>query len=327
MLIVSSLLGFAFGVRDKTTTHKSLNEIVEVCSDHGSRSQYINCVYQKLEALGEQFQTGDLMSELEIIARDNPRFSANLTLCHDVSHAIGQYASKSGGEVGTALAQCSDICTAGCYHGVIEGYVATTGNLTNEVMGACRRDLFNTEKEHVACIHGLGHGVASLVGSDVRAALQKCDELPVNERQFCGSGVLMELYEPGSFDHAKLTYPDRILDLCDSFWGVYQVICEQTAGSHELARSGSYQKAIEVCEQLSGQTRKQCAIELGSHMYHAADWLDENGNNRCLRFGVEHHTACLSGIVAASNNADPQKTVAKNMCGEFPHELREICRQ
>lgn len=318
------VLGITLGITSQFKTI-TFEDAIDECKVEDNRSRYIACISSAIATMRPTPSTRELMNSLERLSQEKQIFKDKLTLCHDVSHAVGQFSSKAQMDVGTSLSECSSICTAGCYHGVIEGYIAREGEIPEGLMQVCEKAKLNNPRDHEACLHGLGHGVANILGADLNKSLLMCDELEPLGREFCGGGVIMELYEPGSYEHVKLEFPSNIIDLCETLWGAYKTTCLETAGSHELGRSGDFGKAIEVCSLVPKDNRDNCAIAVGAHLYHSGKWLDQEGSLLCNQFEGTAQIACIKGLITTSLTADPSQTLAKEMCKIYDSNFNEIC--
>lgn len=305
----------------------SLSSILDQCSEEKVRAKHISCVSTLLATSQSNQSTRELMTELSELAVSQKNFIDNPTFCHDVSHAIGQAGGKSNQiNLGVSLAECTPICTAGCYHGVIEGHVSKVGEISEELMKVCDKSIFPDNSSHEACLHGLGHGIASINGNDLIKSLKMCDFIESDYRTHCGAGVLMELFEPGSFEHAKIPIPEDILSMCEPMWGEYKKLCLETSGTHELGRSGSLENAISMCKKIDPIYQEGCATAIGTHLFHDNDWSDAVYSNRCYEFKNKVLTIeCIKGIISASNNSDPEKNVSKQLCKEYNFDLGQLC--
>jgi hypothetical protein len=120
---------------------------------------------------------------------------------------------------------------------------------------------------HVACEHGIGHGLAALYTLDIKRSFNGCTTLSGYDAQFnCGRGVLMEVIDSPVLEHPRMTFPDDIVAFCRSFTGVLSRACFANAGSRELARSGDAIKAIANCN-ASPDNRDTCLSYLGQNAY------------------------------------------------------------
>lgn len=111
---------------------------------------------------------------------------------HEFAHIVGNKAFDKFGLDGVKI--CDEVLAFGCFHGVTEKMLLTQG-LKNikSIEGGCL-ETFPPDKgqNYTGCIHGIGHGVYSFEGGNMKKALADCDIISEPNRQFCYDGVFME---------------------------------------------------------------------------------------------------------------------------------------
>lgn len=115
---------------------------------------------------------------------------------HVHAHYIGIEGYQLNPSVEETFAECSDIYSSGCYHGVIQAYFEDRGVVDRETVnemcapykgeGQSRWILFQ-------CLHGMGHGLTMLFHHRLPRALEACDLLEHGwDRESCYGGAFME---------------------------------------------------------------------------------------------------------------------------------------
>jgi len=251
----------------------------------------------------------------------------SLDRCHDVMHVIGQIGASEVGSQQT-LQECSTVCGAGCFHGVVEDYVAKSGDLSQAMTSLCKEtDDPQFNRSLWACFHGLGHGVGTLIGEAIES-FEMCDLAP-NElgRENCSYGVFMELFETSSFGHETLPIPADLRSFCDSLWGIHQEVCYGYSGLLALQRDNSIDSAALACSSVPQDHELSCISHLGNMAYYYyQDDLDEL-RLFCTQFGEEAELECMLGMLQESVNSDPQARIGFALCDSLQDQGKQQTAQ
>lgn len=277
------------------------------------RSVRIACIRQQLGDGIKRWGIRRFMMSLEEILRTSK--GAEIYNCHDIAHVIGKAGVLANGTVDKSLNACTTICGDGCYHGVIEGFLGTGSTIKEVVSTICR------DPEQTSCFHGLGHGIASTVG-DTGKSLAHCDQVEREEgKRQCGYGVLMELYEGTTADHALLSMPEDILSFCGSLSPIYRDVCQSKVGIHAYKRNGDLGKAGSLCK----VTRDPdlCMNLLGVLLYWEHQESSAGIVDACRATGESY--SCLVGSVEESVSIDPQALRAVEICTQVDHVFASRC--
>lgn len=286
------------------------------CSKNVSRAQYLVCFREKLEKYVGVYGVKPFMKALADVSQEDPKKLGHYYLCHDIAHAIGELGGKYSQNVQKDISECTHICSAGCYHGFIESFVAKSGDIKGFIAGVCDppQELSNSNKYLSACYHGIGHGVASIF-SDLGKSIEICGliESDYGKRR-CFAGSMMEIFGEGSLLDTQKRYPDNILEFCATFPSIYRDHCLLLSGEKELLVSGNIEKAIKTCNQISKEMREDCFYILGEAMYFAFKDSNEILSQGCLGAG-DYKKACLSGIFKGVAESDIAGRQGKKICG------------
>jgi len=127
-----------------------------------------------------------------VAARDSTIFARG----HELAHGIGRFVMARNGANPSTIAQCRPVFEAGCYHGVLEGYLASVTTVDAAKLTAMCSSLFHPGESPLPaheCAHGLGHGLVERFSYDLAAALGACDAFVVESlRGECHDGVFMQ---------------------------------------------------------------------------------------------------------------------------------------
>lgn len=115
---------------------------------------------------------------------------------HNYTHVIGIRAWHDGADVASIFRSCNGLFQSGCYHGVIQAYLLSSGTLDSaRAMNLCDQ-VAPDEKDRwlrFQCVHGLGHGFEMAWNWDLPHALKGCDWLKDDwDRSSCYGGAFME---------------------------------------------------------------------------------------------------------------------------------------
>lgn len=238
----------------------------------------------------------------------------SLDRCHDVVHVIGQIgASELGSQ--QALHECSPVCGAGCFHGVVEEFVAKSGDLSQAMTSLCE----STDNEQFnrslwACFHGLGHGVGTFIGEPIES-FKMCDLAPTElGRENCSYGVFMELFETSSFGHETLPIPTDLRAFCDSLWGIHAEVCYGYSGLLALQRDNTMGSVVVACNQVPEEHTLSCISHLGNMAYYQYQDDINELKKFCTQFGSDAELECILGMLQESVNSDPQARIGFALC-------------
>jgi hypothetical protein len=134
------------------------------------------------------------LDSLSLLARADSQLDL---LGHQVAHGLGRYAVAQRGYDAAVFAECRPTFFSGCYHGVLEGWLAGHPDAgAAGLRSLCSSPAMSRLPPYAyrECAHGLGHGLTAMREHDLFAALPDCDvALPdALARRECYDGVFME---------------------------------------------------------------------------------------------------------------------------------------
>lgn len=326
--IISSFFVFTKPVSIDSETSKIFLETSRKCSENNERTKYIVCYKKNLESGVLTYGLKPMMSQLENRYLYSVDFDkGGINQCHDVAHAIGQTAGANSKDLNKTILECPNICTSGCFHGVVEGAISTGYKILEDIGHLCQNKINGVDvSTNGDCYHGLGHGVASLSGFDLQQSLKYCDLIPgIDGQRNCGSGVIMELYEPSSFDHAILQFPDDIADFCATLWGTYEETCYVTAGTHTYTKNTSESESIEACISVPDKYISDCISALGQNMFFVYQGEFQKIDPFCKSMPSKYLISCYSGIIESSVMSDPLVRKGVEICSSLDPDKTKEC--
>lgn len=270
---------------------------------------------------------------------------------HMIAHALGRFAIASAHGDPSVLSQCRPTFQAGCYHGVLEGYLASLPKVdANATTSLCARLIRADSSRFPAteCAHGLGHGFAEALGYKLDAALHACDTFAEEElKGECHDGVFMENTVHGlgtggmnvgdsamgahmhMMSHAAPTMEAfRASDLkfpCDSVAANYQPSCwaYQPLVIGRLMKY-DFDKTLAACAEAPPAALENCYQGFGKQSLGWYSWSDARVIRSCRQAG-QHVGDCLAGGVEGLVDLTLDASKASAFCTEVPEQEAGRC--
>jgi len=246
---------------------RGADKLVPEC--RGPRATDFSCLDRRYRAL---VRAAGVQAALADLRRQSQRSQAVRVTCHQLAHTIGRAAAERSPDPAAPFAQGDSSCEAGYYHGVVQAVAAKLGaqafldglesTCASVRSGAARR-------LYVECVHGLGHGVMSVLGNRLYAALPACDRLPVRQDQHrCQSGVFMEnIASDHGLTHSGTRYQseDRPLYPCTDVATRYKWECYPQQATYAVRRLGDdYPSVFALCAGVKAPNDRRCYQGLGA---------------------------------------------------------------
>jgi hypothetical protein len=254
--------------------------------------------------------------------------------CHQIMHAIGRTAGKNASSIENAFALGDSYCHEGYYHGAVEGFISKEGATVNKdyLNNLCRAyrkpgTLITTDQYN--CAHGIGHGLMRVSQNQLLETLKYCDLLSDRkERQPCWNGAFMEntiAYMRGV--NAPYLNPADPLYPCDLVEPKYKDTCYGFQISFYTKKTGSLEKAINVCEKIPIPFQRSCFLGLGREVVTAADAdITKINNNTCLlaKDNINQEN-CIIGAVRTLIHYHHSDIESQKFCSVVPKDFQETC--
>jgi hypothetical protein len=285
-----------------------------------------------------------LAAALDSLQRATQQDSLILREGHQIAHALGRQAVAARGGDASVIAQCSPRFASGCYHGVVEGFLRSQGQvniteLERMCVSAGSEDRPGPIHE---CVHGLGHGVLGALGQDAEAALRHCDEL--TGRGFtraCHEGVFMEAIntglnhgtaDVGHEGHGGSSSGRLTLDAADHFRPCstvsefYAPACWLFQGFVILkAHDFDARAALRMCDEAPGGYAGACYESIG----HQLTGLFQRGDRwvieQCGLGQPSLAPRCAGGAALALSGLDWSGERAVRFCSGVTSDWKDTC--
>ncbi|MBP9813927.1 hypothetical protein KBC80_01910 [Candidatus Woesebacteria bacterium] len=244
-----------------------LARILRLCDLPKHRSTIVQCLSVELKKLIPRWGLDSLMKSLTALRLVQTHQDLSVTRCHDITHQLGRMSVLLGVSMKEILTSCTELCQSGCFHGAAVGWVAKGESIGKDFTSICLLpDIANDKK--ISCIHGMGHAVTPMGLYDTKRSLSYCDTYDEKDRDNCGSGVFMELYDGTEYNNGLLRDlpPDRPA-WCAQFAPPYDEVCYAQSGYFEHNRNHDLPAAIAVCRREPLPYQFDCLTFLGKSIY------------------------------------------------------------
>jgi hypothetical protein len=272
---------------------------------------------------------------------------------HMLAHALGRFAIANNGHDPAVLRECRPTFEAGCYHGVLEGYLVTREKVDPAVMVKLCTSLARPGDARlmtIECAHGLGHGFAEAMAYDLERALGGCDLFAADDlRVKCHDGVFMEnavhgvgmgrinVGDNAMAAHQRMTMSTgatpstgrfRVSDVafpCDSVAEAYQPSC-WTYQPLVIARLREYdiERTLKDCVAAPSGSASNCYKGFGKQTQAWFVWNRAKVIATCSEAGA-FQTDCLGGAADALVDRDVGATGAIAFCSAVAPGARTKC--
>jgi hypothetical protein len=270
---------------------------------------------------------------------------------HMIAHSLGRFAIANNHGNPSVLGQCRPTFQAGCYHGVLEGYLGSLPKVDAQATTRLCAALIKPDSARfpgIECAHGLGHGFVEAFSYKLDAALDACDLFTDPElKTECHHGVFMENMVHGlggtgihvgdgamgahmqMMSHAAPTLAAfRASDLkfpCDSVKSQYEASC----WSYQplvIASLTNYdlEKTIDACAQAPAPSQGSCYQGFGKQSLQWFSWVYPKVVSTCERAG-NHADDCIAGGVEGLVNVTMDASRALALCSAAPDQRKVAC--
>lgn len=246
---------------------EDLARVLKVCDLPKHRSTIVHCLSTEFKKTIPRWGLDAHMKALTALRLKQTHTDLSVTRCHDITHQFGRMSVLLGVNMKEILTSCTDLCQSGCFHGAAVGWVAKGESIGKDFTSICMLPGIENDKK-ISCIHGMGHAVTPMGLYDAKRSLAYCDTYDPKERDNCGSGVFMELYDGTEYNNGLLRElpPDRPA-WCAQFEQPYDEVCYAQSGYFENNRGHDLEAAIAVCRREPVPYQFDCLTFLGKSLY------------------------------------------------------------
>ncbi len=219
--------------------------------------------YKKWVCLGPYFTrvTNEVSVRASMAEAKSLKRQGVISDCHLFSHFIGKTTlEKYDFDLAKAFSSCTDGCSNGCWHGVMERYIRGEEDLSgiaSKIKNVCD-SIEGDFSQKVNCVHGIGHGLRAHNYIPLRDAINACDAFGPVWRSVCIGGITMENVDQYlELDLDEDTLIKFIPQICDEIESVeldLVALCVYTVALGLMDYTGfDVKRTEELCEELPRQ--------------------------------------------------------------------------
>ncbi|MFL5537808.1 MAG: hypothetical protein ACJ8J0_02395 [Longimicrobiaceae bacterium] len=286
------------------------------------------------------------LDSLSVLARADSQLEP---LGHQIAHGLGRYAVARRGYDASVFAECRPTFFSGCYHGVLEGWLAGhPGADAASLRALCASPAMSRLPPYAfrECAHGLGHGLAGMHAHDLFAALPDCDVALRGElaRRECYDGVFMENVVHGTGTVAFDVRDDAAADPahahdgrgmpkagdpafpCDSVDAVHAPSCwaYQPVVFFD-AFHGDMGRIERACDAAPAGSAAACWRGIGKQTLGRMPERPDSVVRVCGGAQGGHAADCVAGMVEFYVDQEWKADQALAFCARVPAALRDAC--
>lgn len=180
-----------------------------------------------LEVMLSAADAGHLALMQEALVSQISKTPGLYNACHNAGHQAGQRAFKNSGDIAALIrANTTATCNYAVGHGVLDGFAFSNPTDQQFLLAAQACDYMRDRGNQPVfglCTDGLGHAAWTST-ENVTDAAARCDLLIYADgRSACGSGIIMQMYEPAGTTptHDLAAAVHEIPVLCTNWVGDY----------------------------------------------------------------------------------------------------------
>jgi hypothetical protein len=314
------------------TRQSQVPQAVVMCG--GDQASEFSC-YK--EYLSETVQAAGPEAAFTSLKVEYDRNSYVQSQCHQLTHVIGQVATKKYPDVGSAYSHGDSFCWSGYYHGVMQGIAAKVGfnNLKAQANSICE-SVSNSKKrygfDHFNCVHGLGHGFMGIQSNELFTSLGTCDVLHDQwEKESCYGGVFMENVMAFQSTDTKTKYlkADDAMYPCTDVATTYKEQCYLMQTSHALVVfNNDFKNVFTACSQVEElEFQRTCYQSLGRDASGQSNSNAKSTKQTCMLGSTEiARSNCVIGAVKDFISYFHSNSQAMDFCKSLDESaLRATC--
>jgi hypothetical protein len=248
--------------------------------------------------------------------------------CHPIAHKLGQLAFEKYQSFSEVIVFQNSLCNSGFIHGVIEGRLKGSRDITTDISGLCNQK-FRNHFEEWQCFHGIGHGVMYFTNNNLPISLQYCSTLDTSsQQQNCANGVYMENFNTNLALHSsEYLKADNSFYPCNDPDFPYKNVCYYSAPIRALdLNQDNYLKTYNDCLEIDSQYINPCIAGI------AGNAVKKNFNDVwkvediCNSFNENYHETCIRSMISMYiNMKGSMEDINRQKCELFDGLNKNYC--
>jgi hypothetical protein len=313
LTLVFLLLFKNFLPADKNVLSGKLEKFERINKDYGERELPREIIEKYYGLIGPE-------NMLAVIEGDS--------YCHIKGHNIGFVIFKQTGDVERSMRICSDKCTSGCLHGVINALFSEQAanknarevhtNLSNikpVIKEVCATAGKTSKKGAAVCPHGIGHALFAMSEYDPGKASDYCLEFEAENEKFdCANGVFMEYFSNKTSGENN--------GICSE--NVFPTACYRYKFFYLTRQNDSGIVAEECLGEQDEKVRWGCFNGLGFAFAQKVRKGEVDIKNICSGPLPADRQGCLEGVISVIATYDLRE--AELICAALDSPDKEMCQ-
>jgi hypothetical protein len=308
-----------------TTDTAQLASLAEARCASMDNTDRQSCYEDYFLALADSGRVSLALGALEHLGRLRPEVEAD---GHSLTHVIGIRAWKPGDDVAEVFKSCTSLFQSGCYHGVIQSWLTTGGEVDSARTASLCETIAPSGTDNwlrFQCIHGLGHGLEMAWNWELPKALAGCDWLPSTwDRDSCYGGAIMEntvVSQPGGH-HTSVRALEATTD-DHSGHGNHGAAPATGPPTFKMRDSTD---ALYPCTILGEQYLRSCYLGQGGILLSHVDWDFGRAAAECDRVSTTYRDVCYMSLGTNASGASVRDTPkALDHCSKGHADWRQWC--
>lgn len=311
--------------RQKQDRQVQARHIFQACERHP------HCIVNKLEILAGREQKTAVIAILRSILAE---YRDTSEYCHTFAHHIGEFVYAYTKNLPESLFIVDPtFCGGAAYHGIVQHFLtdqAMIGKFSPDsvdIKNLCPFDRKNPVSiDRWECLHGVGHGLASIYLYDSNKAVRRCAEFESTwEQVTCSKGLFMEIFSRASKKLPSDIKEDDPFFPCNSIDQQFSAPCYHYLVSYRLGLTNNIDKTAAECQKINAASIEYCFRGLGravATISSNTDLLKSVCQNRVIPKPFQ--LAChLGAAMVLSDNRNSSE--ALKFCGLISEEHRNAC--
>lgn len=232
-------------------------KLLSTCKSETSAPLRTRCLIPYFEKLTREFSPRVAIAEAKKLQKEKV-----IDDCHIAAHIIGEENLKINDyDAGRAFSYCAPGCIEGCFHGVMEGYLARSTDVPETLKGIPNlcENVSNDPLLRRQCLHGVGHGLLRHDGT-LLDALDLCKTFSDTfSQETCAGGVFMQNVNNIMFLDED-SFRKEIPKLCSTLSETGEKnLCIESVGEGIMFYTGhDLERSKDLCSELLTDERNVC---------------------------------------------------------------------
>ena len=348
--VVGTIIGIVYGTmsdsrtsnpgsRDDTSSQRNASLPIPIsgtahCMERLPITARVDCLKHVFQKAVREHGTTTTLHAVKAATTQDPDLMHH---CHAITHAIGRTTYTITNDISQAFVHCNAHCASGCYHGVMEQFLANTHDFKTSIPTLCQKGMRAEDRyTNFQCLHGLGHGFMIHLKHELMVALEHCDELKTDTaRNACYGGVFMENIVSHEHRPSQYLQEDNLHYPCTVVSDRHKAACYFGITDWFVKQNGfNFRHAFTECDRVPETYRFHCLRSMGRSI----NWHTDHNLKRIIAlcalgasmrppdgWPVSVPGICLMGAVLDLVNVDMALDRASELCAMAESDDKRAC--